>query len=382
MDREEQKAYRKARKKRQAWGLPWYREFDGHWYITIQGVRHKLTTESSKYKDKDGKEKHDKEKHRQAALDEWHKLMALAKAPEAKDANPVWVIFEKFLDYIEAEHSDSFYRYKRVCQSFKDQFPDLRVEDLKPKHLKEWFAAHPTWSESSHGYFTSVILAALNWAARPEDDREPLIEKNPLSKMRRPKPHSRGKEAVIDSEVLDRLIANAGWLQDALIFLRQTGTRPNNLHRIEAKYLDAEKRCIRLEQHKTAEKTRKPLVIPLTQAALAVVLRLAEQYPDGPLFRTPKNNPLTGELLTQAFGQLKKRLGIEGPILYGLRHSLATELITKDLPEAKIAFILGHKDTRMLHHHYSHLDSASKRIAEELDRTINGDGAGPAAPAP
>jgi intergrase/recombinase len=56
-------------------------------------------------------------------------------------------------------------------------------------------------------------------------------------------------------------------------------------------------------------------------------------------------------------------------------------LLSKNVPDAKVAFILGHKGTEMIYRHYGHLDATSKTIAEELDRTLNGDAGTPAGPA-
>ena len=44
-------------------------------------------------------------------------------------------------------------------------------------------------------------------------------------------------------------------------------------------------------------------------------------------------------------------------IMYGFRHSYATEMLKRGVPEAHVAQMLGHKSTAMLSKHYSHLSS-------------------------
>ncbi len=374
MDREKGKIRRKSTRKRQAWGLPWFREYDGWWYVTIRGQKRKLVKGNPD----------DEENNRQAALDEWHRVMALVEAESNKGKNPVWVILENFLDHKSRESPKAYERYLPFCQSFKDKYPDLRVDDLKPRHINEWLALQP-WNESTQSLGSAVILAGLNWAAKPEQS---IIDRNPIRGMKRPSVRSRGAETVIDDSDFQILLDNAPpWIRDALFFLRQTGTRPVNLARIEAKTIDAEYRCVRVEVHKTRDKTKRPLIIPLTLSALNLLLRLAEKYPEGPLFRTHQGKPMNSRLFTMSFQYLKKKLkrnkiALKGKVIaYGIRHTVATELLKKDVPDAKVAFILGHKNTAMLYHHYGHLDTASRSIAEELDSTINGDGAAPAKPA-
>jgi integrase len=314
---------RKAKKRLQKWGMSWFRNFDGYWYVTIQGERRKLAKG---------------EENREQALAEWHRLMALAGAEEKKADNPLWVIFEKFLEYTQREHPVCYPHYKNTLQVFKDEHPDLRVRDLKPAVINDWLHRHPTWNQSTRRENATVIVTALNWAAKPEQQ---IIDRNPIAGMRRPQCRSRGAEAVVNPKDFDAILqAATPAMQDALAFLRATGTRPSNLARIHAESIDVANRCVRLTNHKTYANTGRPLVIPLTQAALDVLLRLAAKYPEGPLFRTRHGLPMTGGRLSCAIGDIKRRKGLSltgNPIAYGLRHTLATELPSKDMPDAKVA---------------------------------------------
>lgn len=355
---------RRNNRKRQAWGLPWFREFDGWWYVTIKGERHKLVKG---------------EENREAALDEWRRVRAVAGIEDAKDSNPVWVIFEKFLEHKAQEKQRSYRDYRDNFQDFKDKHPDLRVSQLTPAIVNAWLAAHPQWSDSTKAIVVVRILAALNFAAKPEQG---LIDRNPIRGMKRPALRSRGEEAVLDDDDF-RILREAAtpWVRDALAFLRQTGTRPGNLSHITADTIDWPNRCVRLRTHKTYAKTGKPLVIPLTVPAMELLRRLREEHPTGPLFLTKTGRPMIGHRLSESIDKLKRALKAKGvtlkgnPFAYGCRHTVATELVKADMPDAKVAAVLGHKDTKMLYHHYSHLLGESQAIAEEMDRLLNGDGA-------
>jgi integrase len=131
---------------------------------------------------------------------------------------------------------------------------------------------------------------------------------------------------------------------------------------------------VRGRAHKTADKTGRPLVIPLTDKAYEVCLRLAEKYPEGALFRTRTGRPWTSDLLGNRLWRLAEKSGVK-VLAYGYRHTRATELLEKGVPDAEVAAILGHTSTVMLYQHYGHLtarvDLLRSRL-ESLGSTENG----------
>jgi integrase len=349
-------------RRRQARGLPWFREFDGWWYVTIRGKRYKLARG---------------EENREAALAEWHRVQALGDAEESKQANPVWIIFERFLEHKAQDKQRSYRDYRDNFQDFKDKHPDLRVSQLTPAIVNAWLRSHTTWSDSTKAIAVVRILAALNWAAKPEQG---IIDRNPIRGMKRPPLSSRGEEAILDDEDFGILCeAATPFVRDALAFLRQTGTRPGNLEHITAETIDWSSRCVRLRTHKTYAKTVTPLVIPLPRAAMELLERLCREHPSGPVFLTKTGRPMSGQRLSESVDKLKGALRARGvvfkgnPFAYGCRHTVATELVKAEMPDAKVAAVLGHKDTKMLYHHYSHLLGESQALAEQMDRHLNGD---------
>ncbi|MHB1426934.1 MAG: hypothetical protein ACYC3I_27585, partial [Gemmataceae bacterium] len=86
--------------------------------------------------------------------------------------------------------------------------------------------------------------------------------------------------------------------------------------------------------------------------------------------------------ITKAFIRVKEKLGLKKEaILYGLRHTFATELFGK-MEDGELAFALGHKDTAMLYRHYGHMETKGRAIAEKLDTLLNGDTVAQAVPEP
>jgi integrase len=219
-------------------------------------------------------------------------------------------------------------------------------------------------------------VACLNWAAKPE---QAYIERNPIARISKPACRSRGAEALIDPEDFAAILDAANpRMRDVLAFLRQTGTRPGNLARITAATVRWEERCVRLERHKTGEKTGRPLIIPLTAAALEILRRLASLHPEGALFRTSRGKPYTSKHLAEQLRRLRERLKEGGklkgdPIAYSLRHQLATDLLLAGKPDAHVAAVLGHTSTQVLHQNYSHITGGAKEYARMIEEVISPD---------
>jgi hypothetical protein len=51
-------------------------------------------------------------------------------------------------------------------------------------------------------------------------------------------------------------------------------------------------------------------------------------------------------------------------IAYSARHSTATRLLEKGVPDAQVAAILGHKNTAMLYKHYGHLGDKIQKLTD------------------
>src|SRR5205823_5895549 len=98
----------------------------------------------------------------------------------------------------------------RMCvyslQSFLDFHKEIQVKDLRAVHVGQWLNAHPTWNDSTKNSCITWVLAALNWAAKPENR---YLPNNPIAGLSRPPMRSRGQEAVIEPAEHDTLYAAA-----------------------------------------------------------------------------------------------------------------------------------------------------------------------------
>jgi len=304
------------------------------------------------------------------AMQVWHEVAVAAAAPDRGDDNEVRVVLDLYLQHLErTAKQKTLQEFLKFFKSFCGRWAGLLVGQLRPFHLEKWWEeCHPTWSGGTRGLSATAFQAAMNWAAGARGNN--IISSNPLKGMKMPQSRSRGAEVLVSNEDHDTLLAAVPQdLKDVLIALRNTGTRPSVVNRVTARDFYPDLGIWRLEDHKTEKKTGRPLIVPLPPVVVELCKRLAIKYPEGPLFRTAKGEPWYASKLASRILWYKKRLNLD-VIAYGYRHSVATELLEKGVPDAHVAAVLGHQDTAMIYRHYGHLGSKIKTLRDILTEHI------------
>lgn len=331
---------------------PWFREARGQWYVQHKGRQVPLGPEKE-------------EAHRR-----WHNLMALSGVNTAGDANPFQIIADEFLDWIKRNKKAKTYKtYRHHLEAFCSVHGKVAVRDLKPHHVDGVLKQHPDWTKSTIRGFMVCVSTTLNWSARLG-----YTTHNPLSKkLDIPKIVSRGKDSLVSPADYKAMIEHANpRLRDFLVACRNSGTRPHIVATVEARHFHEATACWVMDEHKTADESGEPLVVHLNPTLLALTKKLIAENPVGPIFRNNRGNVWTDTAWGKAMEGLRKTLRnkdvkLEGRgIMYGFRHTFATDLLEKGVPDAHAAALLGHKSTTMIHKHYSHLSSKTAALKVHL----------------
>jgi integrase len=365
-------------------GRPWYREANDSFYVKVGGKQVRIFDEHG-----EPVRGPDTIDNRARAAKCWDRMQNAAHATERGNTNEVRLVFSRFLDHTETHHPGVYKNYRRALVSFADSLPskEYAVGQLSAANVQAWWDAHPDWSDTTATSNFSIVSAALNWACQPENR---LADFNPIKRMKKPRRRSRGKETLVSHEDHEAFLEHVPEdLRVVLFVLRETGTRPGNVTRVTAKDVDYENMVWVLEEHKTAEKTGETLIVPITREVAELCRGLAKEHPSGPLFRTASGEPWNSTKLANRvyyYHQKLKKVGAEVPerfFAYCYRHTRATELLEAGVSEAQVAAVLGHKGTKMLHHHYSHILGKKKLLAgvlEQYPTTRAGTGGTPASP--
>ena len=295
----------------------------------------------------------------------------------------VATILDRYLEHCQRNRAESTYKERRRnLESFAKFVGNLRLSALKVHHVWDWIdqchrLVKRTGQDTSTTHRYNLIRAvktAFQWA----EDQE-HIDQSPLRKLKKlPKPKRR--DVVMLPEQWAQLVAlvekrkgrDGGALLDFMHAMRDTGCRPQEARRVEARHLDRTAKCwvFPAEESKGEEE---PRVVPLTDRVFAICERLALKYPKGPLFRNRAGRAWNRDSLHCRFWRLSKVLGFQVSS-YVIRHSYATDSIVGGKVDLQtLAVLMGHKSLRMLSQVYQHVGKhgaymrdAQRRLAGEI----------------
>lgn len=323
---------------------PWFRPSRQCWYITLDGKQHSLGRVSEE--------------------EAWEKAIALKQSLENDltviQSEYLAPIIDEFLVWISRNRSpDTLGWYQYRLQRFVDKYPKMRVDQLKPIHVERWVADYQLSVTSIRNYKRS-IKACLNWAYK-----QGVIAKNPIEHLEVPKANAR--ERIIDQKEFDWLLEQAtdSNFQDLLTVSWETGCRPQESLRVEARHFESRTRrwVFPPSEGKTGGR-----VVYLTDRAFEITERLVEQYPDGRLFRNHLEVPWTISSVNCRFKRIKKRTGKQFS-LYLLRHSFCHRALQRGLDCLTVAVLMGHKNPSMVASTYSHLSQAPDYLLKSLKQS-------------
>jgi integrase len=160
------------------------------------------------------------------------------------------------------------------------------------------------------------------------------------------------------------------------IVLSQTGARPSEICKAEAKHLKERAGYYVIDlrrQHKTGRKGYQR-VIGLPDESARVCLRLAERYPIGPLFRNRRGRKWSDVTLPRAMRTVADKVGLdEYKTPYSFRHTWTTNMIERGMPIHHIVSQGGWRDTKMLFRTYGHLLRDTAGTCRAMEEAMNRD---------
>jgi integrase len=107
---------------------------------------------------------------------------------------------------------------------------------------------------------------------------------------------------------------------------------------------------------KASKGKTKPRVVYLPDEAFEIVVRLAEENPQGKLFRNSRGQPWNRNSLRLRFRPIKVKLKLPALTPTALRHSFAHHRLVSGQDSQVVSKLMGHVDGRMLATRYAHLE--------------------------
>lgn len=328
------------------------------WYCQVKGRQYVLA-------------KGPKEATRAEAFTAFHRLMA--DGPEEVKASRATLtaaamILEFLAHGARGRMPATVESYLRHLQSFSLAWGNEPAEGVKPWHVTRWLDRHP-WAPGTRRAAITAVKRAYSWAKK-----QGIIATNPLEGLERPTATRR--EVILDAGQVETILAAVGAegpFRDFLTALIETGARPGEVAKVQAKDVDLQAGTWTLVG-KTTRKTGRLRVVYLTPAVVEICRRLMEAHPEGPIFRNARGTPWDRHVYGQRMRRLRAKLGMgREAVSYALRHKFATDALDVGVPIATVAELLGHQDTTVVAKIYSHLSDRPEHLKTALGMIRPGD---------
>jgi integrase len=321
---------------------PWFREQNKTWYVQLAGRQINL-----------GKDK-------TAAFREWHRLKG--NGAPLKD-HPVRAVLEAHWTWLQSNRSPETWKPReKILKTFGLSIPPkLRVSQLRPFHVQAWIDKnYATNGPTRKADLIATIKTAINWGVKMG-----YADASPIATMEKPERQVRQEFVPFDQwqTLLDSCKPD---LRDFVAVILISGARPQEMLKYEANHFDGERLTLPIQDSKGKKRSR---VVHLPPLALEIVKRLAEQYPDGKLFRTKAGIPWDRNSLRCRFRALKKKMSMPKLCATTLRHSWAHHRLESGQDSLIVSKLMGHVDGRMLATRYGHIEEG-QRLGEEAKKII------------
>jgi integrase len=259
---------------------PWWRSDRGAFFITIGGKQHNLGADEEAAKI-------------QVARLKFEHLEKTKETPPPPSVLLVPDVIEEFLDWCQKHREPrTFEFYREKTQSFLDHLKaqgqlDLEAAKLRPIHLQKWADSHEDWKAGQKHQAIMSVQRAFNWAKKAG-----LIERSPVVHVE--KPPTGKRELAIEWLDYRAMLDNtrAEEIHDLLTVRWETGCRPQEILRVEARHVDLVGR--RWVFGKKESKGKKRIrIVYLSDLALAITKRLVAEHPAGRLWTILLSAPMT-----------------------------------------------------------------------------------------
>lgn len=280
---------------------------------------------------------------------------------------------DQFLAWIEGRNRPRTVAYYRVfLERFAAHVGDVPIGDLRRHHLLSW---GKTWHE------LQTVQRLFNWAHVEME----LIDRNPFSKIRRPRP-GRRRRVLHRAQVVHLLRAAEPGFRGFLRAMVESIARPQEVRALRwtnlrwdaarfsrAHALEEGEAWFELWDYKSRAQRADsdcPRRIFITRRLGRLLSRLARELAsdDAPVFVNSVGRLWTANAVRLRVRRLRQVCGFtadergERIVAYSIRHTSATEACMKGVPDRVLAELMGHTSTRTTAR-YQHLSADHLRAA-------------------
>ncbi len=252
--------------------------------------------------------------------------------------------------------------YKRAFLNFNKHilpyFGHRLLDSILPMELEKWQYSliDQNYKSGSIQAYRTILYSIFEMAINNN-----IIDKNPLSKVKSPnaaktsntfKNHKEEIEPFSKTEIDHILNNTTGYMKNFIQLMFATGIRPGEMISLVWDDIDLKKKQITINKTissgkigdpKTISSVRKVDILPLAQEAFISQKKLSQgsEY----IFTSRFNKPFySHDIINLNFKKILRTNNIKARKLYNLRHTFASQLISKGADIVWVSKMLGHKD--------------------------------------
>jgi integrase/recombinase XerC len=289
----------------------------------------------------------------------WAKLSALDQQ-QTITPDSLGAMIDKYLEWVQANKSKATYdSYGRYLRSWRELHGHLPVTSIRGHHVEELTVKRcakksngEKFSDSAKWQCKKSAVVFFAWLKS-----QGLIDVNPLQGYKKGVTFG-VRRNHISREQFDKLLdcCDDPAFRDLLTVMWETGCRPAEIFQATGKHFSREKRTITLRKADgdwvKSKKAGYVRVVYLSEAAYAIVCRLADQFGDGLLFSNKgKRWSISSGL--QRLKTMQKRCGVKSG-MYMYRHSYAHRKASEGMPILVLAELMA-TSIKMLESVYAHI---------------------------
>jgi integrase len=332
---------------------PYFREFDGWWYVQIREDGRRRQLKLAKGKDKEAE-----------AWARYHRIMAGERVARTVFGDAAVVALDEFLDYAITSLAPATAEwYGHFLKPFAKHIgDDLALAGLEPSHVTEFLKQHSTWSKTTKNCAVRAIRRAVRWYCTEKKLAYPLMGLKAPPRKRR--------EVIVSKEQFAAILQHVRGPQFKwyLQFLAWTGARPQEARAVEMRHCDLQLSRIVFPPSES-KGGEYPRVIYLNEEAKALVAKLCKVWPTGPIFRNSHGKPWDKNSVRCRFRRMRNKFG--KLCAYHLRHTWATTAL-QTLDPITVAVLMGHSDVSQLARTYQHLAKNPTLLTEAAKKATAG----------
>lgn len=269
-----------------------------------------------------------------------------------------------------------------VKNRLKPDIGGIRVPDLSPRHIRQWFGQMQEDGLSAKSIQNVYRLLHCAYEYAIEND---IIDKNPC-KPKPPTVKKKPMDAYTEEEIKDILAkAKDTDVYLMLIILFNTGLRRGEIAALRWSDIDLDKKTMFIRRNrviangKVYEKDPKSesgkREIPLADALVQVLKEARDKDIEafdedrastGYVIHLPDGTPYKPDSISQKWDRFAKSNGIRYLNLHSIRHTVASQMIHKNVNCKAVQAIMGHADIKVTLDTYAHPYKEDEKAAIDI----------------